>query len=380
MVRPSWLDGKLVKLSWVSLLQDAASEMLYPIVPVLLNTVFGAPALVVGAIESLAEGVAALTKLLSGRINHFMSKRSMVIGGYGLAAVGKVLIALAGSWPIVMLGRVVDRFGKGMRSASRDAILLEGTETGHRGKIIGFHRTADNIGAVAGPAIALGLLSLFDNNLRPVLWIAAIPAAASVLVTLTLKGGESKSNAASSKVSGSVPAPVNRLIVLVGIFSLVNFPDALVLLHLSQSGWGLSSVIGLYLLFNVSATAFSFPAGMISDRLSPKAVYSLGLLCFSLVYFGFSQTTDHNLEVFLVVLYGLFAAINETVGKSWVGKLAGGSSQLLAQSRLAGWSGFGVLFAGIWAGLAWGSTGTLPLLISGAVGAIVAVVSASIRT
>ena len=372
MAKRTWLTDRLVKLSWVSLLQDAASEMLYPIIPVLLNAVFGAPALVVGLIESLAEGVAALTKLLSNQINRFLSKRSMVIGGYGLAAVGKVVIALASAWPMVLLGRVVDRLGKGMRSASRDAILLEDVEPSDRGKVVGFHRTADNFGALIGPAIALLLLSVFENKLGFVLWIAVIPAVLSSLVTFSIRGGNSKASKVQTLDKVPLGGKANQLILVVALFSLVNFPDALILLHLTQSGWSLAAVISVYLLFNLSSTLFSFPAGLLSDRFAPKLVFAFGLFCFAFTYFGLAATSNQVVEGLLMVVYGLFAAINETVGKSWVSKLAGSKAQLQAQSRLQGWSGFAILGAGIWAGFAWGDTGVVPLAVSGVLAVMVA--------
>ena len=174
--RPVWLTRNLFAISWVSLLQDAASEMLYPIMPIFLNTVLGAPAAVVGAIEGFAEGAMSITKLSSAWMNRWIPRKVMVFLGYGGAALGKLIIALAAIWPVVMLGRVVDRLGKGMRSAARDAILVQGIDKAHRGRVIGFHRTADTTGAVVGPILALGLLSVFDGNIREVLWIAVIPA------------------------------------------------------------------------------------------------------------------------------------------------------------------------------------------------------------
>jgi len=339
--------------------------------PILLNTVFGAPAFVIGLVESLAEGTAAGVKLLSSRLNRWASRKSMVVAGYSLAAVGKFIIALALVWPLVLLGRVVDRIGKGLRSAPRDAVMLDGTNPADRGKIVGFHRAADTFGAVLGPALALLLLSLFAGDIRSVLWIALIPAVLSALVTLMVRdSGHMKVSVA--QVGGDVPTGVNRLIWVIGLFSLLNFPDALILLHLSQSGWSVTSVVGAYLLFNVSAALLSFPFGALSDRFKPSAIYAFGLLCFSVCYLGLAYSSNFALDAIFVVVYGGFAAANETVGKSWVSKLAPASGQLKAQSRLQGFTGFSVLAAGLWAGACWGATGVLPLLISGGLGLLVA--------
>jgi len=418
--RAAWMSQNLLTLSWVSLLQDAASEMLYPLLPVLLNTVLGAPAAVIGVIEGAAEGAAALTKLASSWINRYVPRKVMVLGGYGAAALGKVLVAAAGAWPAVLVGRVVDRLGKGVRSASRDAILLHTAERQHRGKVVGFHRMADTTGAVIGPILALGLLAIFNNDVRPVLWFAVIPGVLSTLTVLFVRDRDDIWLAHRERRRGlraqpaaeileadievaivtatdiaadistdiaSVPAlSVEKLsprarsaIGLIVLFSLLNFPDALLLLHLSQIGMSVTTVVGVYLLFNISNAAMSLPAGMLSDRFKPNQIYALGLVLFAIAYGGMALTRDIGTSVVLFVIYGAYAAVQETVGKSWVSKLAPESRQLWAQSVLQGLSGFGVLIAGLWAGLIWlasagglgEGTGSLALAISGG-GALVA--------
>ena len=409
--RAAWMSQNLLTLSWVSLLQDAASEMLYPLLPVLLNTILGAPAAIVGMVEGAAEGAAALTKLISPAINRYVPRKIMVLVGYGAAAIGKLLVAAAGAWPAVLFGRVVDRLGKGMRSASRDAILLHTAEREHRGKVVGFHRMADTTGAVIGPILALGLLAAFNNDVRPVLWFAVIPGVLSTLTVLFVRdrdeiwrGHRERRKAAklNSRVGHeqsaeilaveieTVSTAVEKLsprarsaITLIVIFSLLNFPDALLLLHLSQIGLSVTSVVGVYLLFNITNAAASLPAGMLSDRFKPNQIYAFGLVLFAIAYGGMALTRDVTTSIVLFVVYGIYAAVQETVGKSWVSKLAPESRQLWAQSLLQGMSGFSVLIAGLWAGLIWlasaGSlgdgVGTLALAISG-VGALAASVFA----
>ena len=381
--RPVWLTRNLLAISWVSLLQDAASEMLYPIMPVFLNTILGAPAAVVGAIEGFAEGAMAITKLSSAWMNRWIPRKVMVFFGYGGAALGKLIIALAGFWPIVMLGRVVDRLGKGMRSSARDAILVQGIDKAHRGRVIGFHRTADTTGAVIGPILALMLLSAFNGNIRQVLWVAVIPAVLSTLAVLFIKDGEPETKrlvklakAAITAENTQVLAPkIKRLIWILSIFALANFPDALILLHLSQEGWAVTEVVGAYLIFNIAYASLNFPFGVLADRLKPQHVYALGLVCFAIAYAGLSLTHDRVLGVVLIVIYSGFSSASDVVGKSWVSKLAADHQQLTVQSRLQGLGGFGILLAGIWAGLAWplgAGFGTVPLMISGVFGLIAA--------
>lgn len=376
---PKWLTRNLFAISWVSLLQDAASEMLYPIMPMFLNATLGAPAAIIGAIEGAAEGAMAFTKLISGWLNRFMPRKVMVFVGYSGAAIGKLLIALAGAWPMVLLGKLVDRLGKGVRSAARDAILVQGVDAAERGKVIGFHRTADTTGAVIGPILALALLSIFDGNIRPILWIAVIPAALSVFAVLFIKDQDPATRISKSVIKagkqvsavGKLDRKVSSLIWVLAIFALANFPDALVLLHLGQEGFSITEVVSLYLLFNISYAALSFPAGALADRFSPKTIYALGLICFSVAYGGFALTNDRSLAYLFVIIYGGFAAANDVVGKSWVSKLANDDQQLKVQARLQGLSGFSLLAAGLWAGLLWnldGGFGIVPLLISAVVG------------
>ena len=387
--RPVWFTKNLVAISWVSLLQDAASEMLYPIMPVFLNSVLGAPAAIIGAIEGAAEGAAAVTKLASNWLNRFIPRKTMVVVGYAAAALGKFLIAIAATWPIVLLGRVVDRLGKGTRSAARDAILVQGVAAADRGKVIGFHRTSDTTGAVVGPLLALLLLSLLNGDIRAILWFALVPAVLSTLATFFIRDTDtatrksvSKKVAVANNTEIHLSPKIKSLIWILAIFSLVNFPDALVLLHLSQDGFGITEVVGLYLLFNIAYASLSFPAGMLADRIKPQYVYALGLVCFSVAYGGLALTSSKLVAYGLVVAYGGFAAANDVVGKSWVSKLAQSHQQLAVQARLQGLSGFGLLFAGIWAGLIWNlgaGLGTLPLLVSSVIGLCAAVVIAMQR-
>ena len=171
---------------------------------------------------------------------------------------------------------------------------------------------------------------------------------------------------------------------MIVVFSLLNFPDALLLLHLNQIGLSVTSVVGVYLLFNISNAAMSLPAGILSDRFRPNQIYALGLVLFAIAYGGMALTRDQTASTILFVIYGAYAAVQETVGKSWVSKLAPERRQLWAQSVLQGLSGFSVLIAGLWAGLVWLASagglgegaGSLALAISGA-GALVAAVFAA---
>ena len=185
----SWLTANVKVLSGVSFLQDAASELLYPVLPLFLVGTLGAPVYAVGVVEGVAEGSAALTKLLAGRLSDGRAKKPLIALGYAMAAVGKLVVALAAVWPVVLAGRAVDRLGKGVRGAPRDALLMVDVDPAARGRVFGLHRAADTAGAVVGPLAGLGLYELLDHRIRPLLLIAVVPAVLSVLLVKAVREG-----------------------------------------------------------------------------------------------------------------------------------------------------------------------------------------------
>lgn len=378
--RPSkpWLTRNVKIVSGVSFLQDAASELLYPILPIFLTVTLGAPAAIVGLVEGLAEGAAGITKLGSGLLGDRFAKRPLIGVGYGLAATGKIVIALAFSWPFVLLGRVLDRFGKGVRGAPRDAVIVEGIPEDARGRAFGFHRTADTLGAVVGPLIGLLGYELLDHRIRPLLVLAVIPAVLSVLLVAAIKESPRVKTRLqpSALLSGAkeLPRPYWRTLGVLILFSLVNFPDALLLLRLHDIGFSVREVILAYVGYNVVYAAASYPAGRLSDLIPRSRVFAIGLLFFAVGYVGLGLTHNHLMAWLILGLYGLFTAFTDGVGKAWISTLAPPEHQAGAQGIFQGLTGMGILLAGVWAGLAWGSDGRIPLLVSGTVGAAIAVV------
>jgi len=377
-----WLTRNVKVLSAVSLAQDAASELMYPLLPILLTTTLGAPAAVVGLIEGVAEGAAAAMKYLSGRWSDRYGRKPAVAAGYGLAAIGKVVIAAAGVWPVVLLGRVVDRIGKGIRGAPRDALLAEGVPPGSLGRVFGFHRAADTLGAVVGPLLGLAILTATDDDIGLALWIAVVPAVISAgLVSLTRESREAGrprtvagpgTRADASAPHAALPRPVRTLALVLGLFALVNFPDALILLRVNELGFSAAQVAGAYALFNLASAAIAYPAGALSDRWPRSRVYALGLACFAVGYVGLGLVDGGCVVVALLVVYGGFAGITDGVGKAWVSALAPPEVRGHAQGMFQGLTGAGILVAGLWAGLTWTSgpgSGVVPLLVSGTVAA-----------
>ena len=378
---PSWLTRNVRVLSAVSFLQDTASELLYPLLPIYLTTVLGAPPAVVGAVEGVAEGAAAMTKLAAGPLGDRFARRPLIAGGYGMAALGKVIVAAAGGWPGVLAGRVVDRLGKGVRGAPRDALLVDGIAPSARGRVFGFHRAMDTFGAVIGPLLGLAGYELLDHQIAPLLWVAVVPAVLSVaLVFLVSEHRRVLPRGPRQPIFarvGELPGRYWRVTVVLVVFGLVNFPDALLLLRLNEIGFSVVEVILAYVTYNLVYAIASYPAGLLADRIGRLPVFAIGLVFFAIGYTGLGLTTDPLLAWLLIGMYGLFTGCTDGVSKAWISALVGSDLQGSAQGVFQGLSGFAVLAAGVWAGLAWGAIpgqpGQMPLLISGVVGGAFAV-------
>jgi MFS family permease len=371
-----WLTRNVWVLSAVSFLQDAASELLYPLLPIYLTVVLGAPPAVVGGVEGAAEGAAALTKLAAGPLGDRFARRPLIAAGYGMAALGKLIVAAAGAWPGVLAGRVVDRLGKGIRGAPRDALLVVDIDESARGRVFGFHRAMDTAGAVAGPLIGLAGYELLDHRIPPLLYVAVVPATLSVLLVYLVREPCPPQPAAWRPIfarAGELPRIYWLVCAALIAFSVVNFPDALLLLRLHDIGFSVPEVILAYVGYNAVYALASFPAGLLADRLPRPAVFGNGLAFFAVGYIGLGLTTDTVIAWVLIGVYGLFTACTDGVGKAWISSLVGAELQSTAQGVFQGATGLAVLVAGVWAGLLWGSDGRLPLLISGIIGGVVAV-------
>lgn len=278
--RRSWLTRNVRVLSVVSFLQDAASELLYPLLPIYLTSVLGAPPSVVGAVEGAAEGAASLTKMAAGPLGDRFARRPLIATGYGMAALGKVIVAAAGAWPGVMAGRVVDRLGKGLRGAPRDALLVEDVDSAARGRVFGFHRTMDTAGAVVGPLLGLAGYELLDHQIAPVLWLAVIPAVLSVLLVFLVRERARVQQVRPPMFTGiqRLPGRYWRVAAVLVAFSLVNFPDALLLLRLNEIGFGVVGVVLAYVGYNAVYALASYPAGMLADKFTPATVIKIMML------------------------------------------------------------------------------------------------------
>ncbi|MDX6665252.1 MAG: hypothetical protein QOG68_1458 [Solirubrobacteraceae bacterium] len=366
-------------LSAVSFLQDAASDLVYPVLPLFITQTLGAPPSVLGLIEGVAEGTAAIGKAVSGRLADRFRRKPLIALGYGISALGKPLIAAAGPWGVVLVARFVDRVGKGLRTSPRDALIAADTPLEIRGRAFGFHRAADSAGAVVGPLIGLGLYELLDHRLRPLFLLAAIPAVLSVACIWFVR--EYRPTAAEKAATRARPAvPIRalpraywRIVALLSLFALINFSDALVLLRGNELGLGFVGITLAYAMFNFVQSALSLPAGIVSDRRSRRTVFVAGLIPFAIAYVGLGVVTSSAWVWVLLPVYGAFTALTDGVARAWVADLLPPEALGTGIGLYQALTGVGALLAGLWAGFAWGGDGRLPLVISGVGAAVIAV-------
>jgi len=352
----------VIVLGLVSMLNDMASEMAYPVIPLFLTGVLGAPATVVGVIEGVAEATANVLKLFSGWLSdRVRNRKRFVAAGYLLSALAKAALALSTVWGHVLGARFVDRFGKGVRTSARDALIAESVDAHEGGVAFGLHRALDTVGAVVGPLAALLLLSLYGNRYSLVFWIAAIPALLGVCLLLV---------AVREPVHQPHPHPLAftlsvsrfggrfRLFLLCNLlFMLGNSSDAFLLLRAQSLGASTEGVLLLYVAFNVVYASLSYPFGKLSDRYGKKGVLVFSFGVFALAYGGFAAAPCEAALWVLFPLYGVFMAMNEGVGKAYIAELVPEARRGTALGLFATLSGIAALASSVLAGFLWSAVG-----------------------
>lgn len=314
-------------ISLVSFFNDIASEMIYPIVPIFLTTVLGAPVTIVGLIEGIAESTASILRVFSGWFSDkLMNRKGFMVIGYGLSAFSKAVLAASFHWSFVLGGRFLDRFGKGIRTSARDALIAESSQPQYRGSVFGFHRAVDTMGALVGPLIALALLGKFGDNLRFIFYLALIPSAIGIiLLAVFVKDVRKRQNHGDSPAfclrDVELSGDFKIFLIVSAVFAIGNSSDAFLILRAHDLGLSLSLTIAVYTLFNVFYAISSHPAGIISDRIGQKKVFLWGLCLFAIVYFLFGIIREPYLLWVLFPLYGIYMALTEGTGKAYISLL-----------------------------------------------------------
>jgi MFS family permease len=351
------LSRNVVLLGVVSFLADVSSEMVYPIIPLFLTGTLGAPVIVVGVIEGIAESTASLLKFVFGWLSDKFRRRvPFTFAGYALAAVSKPGLAAAFGWPVVLFMRFVDRTGKGIRTAPRDALIAASTDARTRGRAFGFHRALDTSGAVVGPLIALALLAWLGDSYRPIFLIAFVPGVLSVLAVLLVRDVVNLHPREQLPPLLSLHGYDRRFLTFVGItllFSIGNSSDAFLILRSRDLGLSATAVVLAYVLYNVAYAGLSLPAGIQSDRIGRRPLLIAGFVIFALVYLGFALATSSWMVWPLFAVYGGYIALTEGVGKAYVADLVPDERRGSAMGLYNASTGIMLLFSSIIGGVLW---------------------------
>lgn len=349
----------VIILGLTSFFTDIASEMVYPLIPFFLTSVLGASPAVLGLIEGVAESVASILKVFSGYISDKLKKRKfLAISGYSSSAVGKFLLYIANSWGFVFAGRIVDRLGKGIRTAPRDALIADSIDPAKKGTAFGLHRAMDTSGAVIGVLLAYFFFTHYVGEYSEVFLWSLVPAA--IGVALLFLSREKKVEAAARKAPSFkwkvLPRKLQLFLIVSFIFTLGNSSNTFLLLRSKDIGFTPASAILLYLVYNVVYGAVSYPAGRLSDRIGRKQLLVVGFVFYALVYLGFAFVSGPQHAWFLWGLfgvYGLYSGFTEGVEKALVADLAPAEVRATAIGLHAMILGIGLFPASFIAGELW---------------------------
>lgn len=361
-------------LGFVSLLMDVSSELIHSLLPVFLVTSLGASALVVGLIEGVAEATALIVKVFSGALSDFWGKRKpLAVLGYGLGALSKPLFALATSSGLVLGARLMDRVGKGIRGAPRDALVADIAPPELRGAAFGLRQSLDTIGAFLGPLLAMGLMVLWANDFRAVFWVAIIPAFLAVAV-LFFGVQEPEKAVRQTMINPVRRENLRRLssgywwVVLIGaVFTLARFSEAFLILRAEQGGLPIAYtplvLIGMNAIYALSA----YPFGKLSDRMSHAKLLALGLAVLIGADIALAYSNHWTWVWAGITLWGLHMGITQGLLATMVADTAPADLRGTAYGFFNLVSGFAMLFASVWAGLLWDQFGASFTFIAGAV-------------
>ncbi len=343
-------------LGLVSLFTDISTEMIYPLIPIFLTTILGAPVAVVGLIEGIAESTASVLKVFSGWLSdRLRGRKKLTVIGYGLAALGKPILALSFVWWEVLIARFVDRSGKGVRTSPRDALIADSSSSEEYGKSFGFHRSMDTFGAAFGPLLAFAVLPLLHNNFRAYFSLAIIPAFIGVAVlVLFIKEKAGTVKLANIKLSLK---PFDRsfklFLLVVLVFTIGNSSDAFLILRARNVGVAIVFIPLIYFVFNMVYAVASTPIGSLSDRIGRKTVIIAGYLIFSLVYLGFALVKSPFTIWLLFAAYGLYYAFTEGIFKAFTADIVPSNLRGTAYGFLNLVLGIALLPASLIAGFLW---------------------------
>ncbi|MBI5555895.1 MAG: MFS transporter [Elusimicrobia bacterium] len=311
-----------------SLLTDISSEMVYPLLAIFLNTALGASPAVIGLIEGLAESLASILKVFSGYISDKLKvRKSLAIIGYSSSTIGKAFLYLATSWWWVLAARVIDRFGKGVRTAPRDALIADSSAKEKTGRNFGLHRMMDSVGAVIGVAIAYWLITFNPGkfDIRNIFLISLVPAFIGVAVLFLIREKKPAPGEPARKITlkwSVLPRKLKLFLLVTLLFTLGNSSNQFLLLRAKHLGFTTATVLLLYLVYNLVYALVSYPAGRLSDKIGRKKLLVWGYIFYGGVYLGFAMTNQPTYLWGLFGLYGLYIGVTEGVEKALIADIA----------------------------------------------------------
>ena len=374
-------------LSLVSLFNDVASEMIYPVMPMYLKSI-GFSIILIGVLEGVAEAVAGLSKGYFGSLSDTRQKRLPFVQiGYAFSAVSKSMLVLF-AYPFwVFLARTVDRLGKGIRTGARDALLSDEATPKTKARVFGFHRSMDTLGAAIGPLVALVYLIFFPDNYTTLFFIAFVPSVIAITFTFFIKERERPSRNTKTNFFSFfrywqyAPSDYRKLVRGLLIFALFNSSDVFLLLKAKEMGFTDQTVIGVYIFYNLVYAAFSYPIGILADKIGMKKIFALGLVLFGLVYFGMPFAKSKSFIILLFFLYGVYSAATEGIAKAWITNITNKSTTATAVGTYAAFQSLAALIASSLAGFIWYVCGpSVMFMLSGGVAFCVAFFIATFKT
>jgi MFS family permease len=371
------INRTVLILSLVSLFADIASEMLYPVIPVYLKQI-GFSVLLIGVLEGVANFTAGLSKGYFGKLSDERGLRLPFIKwGYFLSSLSKPMMA-AFTYPLwIFFARTVDRLGKGLRTASRDALLSQNSTKETKARVFGFHRSMDTVGAAIGPIVALVLLLLFPGQYKLIFLIAFIPGLISVALVFFLKERKQpvstlgKGNFFSFfKYWNVASGDYKRLVAGLLFFALFNSSDVFLLLKTKEITGSDQTTIIAYIFYNIVYAMASYPLGVLADKLGIRKVFVSGLLLFAIVYLLFGLTSSTVLLFTAFFIYGIYAAATEGISKAWITNMAHNTNTATAVGFYTSCESICTLLASIIAGGIWTGLGSTPAFIVTAAAAV----------
>lgn len=361
-------------LGWVSLLTDAATEAVYPLLPVFITQVLGGPPVALGIVEGAADATSSALKVVSGRWSDRLGTRKpIVVLGYTLSSLARPFIAITASWAHVFAIRVVDRVGKGLRGSPRDAMLASLAPPGERGRVFGYHWAMDHTGAAIGPLLATIFLYFAPDNYRILFALTIVPGVLAVITLLRVPEVIDTPKSVPPRHGGqALPRPLKKYLWIFAIFTLGNSSDAFLLLQLSHAGVPLMGLTLLWSAQHAIKALITMRGGMLSDRFGRRMLIISGWIIYAVVYAGFAFSQSVYALIAWFLIYSAYTAAVEGSEKALVADLTSEETRATAFGWHAAVQGFGALAAGIFFGLLWQLFGAPVAFLTGASLALVA--------